>query len=110
MLMGDALHQIHDELIMVVGQVDILKDRSQLELIGGHLVVACLHRDAQLQALYLEILHESRDTWRDAAEVVVVQLLVFGRRVSHQRTSCEEEVGTGIIECLIHEEILLLPT
>jgi hypothetical protein len=41
---------------------------------------------------------------------VVVHLLVLGRVVSHQGTTCEQQVRTGGIETLIYEEVLLLPT
>ena len=45
MLTGDLAHQGHDQQVVVVGQVALLEDRCQLKLVGGYLVVACLHGD-----------------------------------------------------------------
>ena len=41
---------------------------------------------------------------------MVVHLLVLGALMTHQRATCHEQVGTGRIEALVHEEILLFPT
>ena len=46
MLAGNAFHQVHDQLVVIVGQVDILKDGCQFELVGCHFVVACFDGDA----------------------------------------------------------------
>ena len=43
---------------MVIGKVGLLKDRSKLKLIGSHLVVTGLGRDAETVALYFQIKHE----------------------------------------------------
>ena len=77
MLAGDLPHQGHDQQVVVVGQVTLLEDRSQLELVGGNLVVTSLHRNTQLQRLDLQLFHELHHTGRDSAEVVILQLLVL---------------------------------
>ena len=41
---------------------------------------------------------------------MVIQLLVFRRRVSHQCTACNAKVGTCIVQYLIYQEIFLFPT
>ena len=105
----NLVHDGHQQLVVVVGKVDLLVDRSQLELIGSHLVVARLDRNAQLQALILEVLHEGHHTRRNRTEIVVLQLLVLGRLVTHERTPREHQVGTCGPETLVNEEILLLP-
>ena len=95
---------------MVDGEVALLEDGSQLKLIGSHLVVARLYGNGQLQGLNLQVLHKGLHTIRDGAKVVVVHLLVFGTLVTHQRTTCHQQVGTGRVESLVDEEIFLFPT
>ena len=109
-LAGDAVHQVHDELVLVIGEVGLAEDGRQLELVGRHLVMTGLDRDAQPVAGDLQIPHEGSDARRDRGEVMVVQLLVLGRIVAEQCASCNHQVRAGSIEPLVHEEILLLPT
>ena len=94
---------------MVVGEVHLLIDRSQLELIGCHLVMACLDGNAELQRLALQVLHKLDYAVGNCAEIVVLQLLVFGTLVTHQRTTRQHQVGTGSPQTLIDQEVLLLP-
>ncbi len=72
--------------------------------------MACLHWYAKLQGLNLKVFHEGLDALWYGAEIVVVHLLVLGALVAHERAAGEYEVGTGEIEVLVHEEILLLPS
>ena len=71
-------HERHEQHVMVHCQVRVLEDRGKLKLVGCHLVVPCLHRDSQHQGLYLQVAHESCHTFRNAAEVMVIHLLVLG--------------------------------
>ena len=103
-------HQAHQQHVVVDGQVAFFVDRRQFKLVGGHFVVACLAWYAELQCLYLEVLHKFSHTVGYGTEVVVLHLLVFGRVVAHQCTACQEQVGSGSVEVFIHEEILLLPS
>ena len=110
MAAGDLVHDRHQQLVVVVGQVGLLVDRSQLELIGRHLVMSRLDGNAQFQALVLEILHEGHHTGRYGPEIVILELLVLGRLVPHQRAAGQHQVGAHGPQALVHEEILLLPT
>ena len=47
MLASHFLHQAHDEHVVVHGEVRLLEDGSQLELVGRYLVVACLAGDSE---------------------------------------------------------------
>ena len=95
---------------MVNGEVALLEDGGQLELVGGYLVMACLAGDAKLQGFDLQVLHEGGYTAGDGAEVVVVHLLVLGRVMSHEGAACHYQVGACGIEVFINEEILLFPS
>ena len=105
----DFVHDRHQQLVVVVGLIDGFVDGRQLELVGRHLVVAGLDRNAQLQTLVLQVAHEGDDAGRDGSEVVVLELLVLGRFVTHQRAAREHQVGTQGPEAFVHQEILLLP-
>ena len=72
MTAGNLVHDGHQQLVVVVGQVALLVHRSQLELIGSHLVVTGLDRNAQFQAFVFEIGHEGDDPRGDRAEIVVL--------------------------------------
>ena len=58
MLTGNLVHQVHHHLVLVVREVGLTIDGSQLELVGSHLVMASLERNAMTVARYLHILHE----------------------------------------------------
>ena len=95
---------------MVDGDVGFLEDWCQLELVGCHLVMTGLARDAKLQCLNLKILHERLHALGDSTEVVVVHLLVLCRVVTHECAAGEHKVWTCRVESLVDEEVLLLPT
>ena len=99
MLAGNAFHQIHYKLVVVVGKVGILKDRCQFKLVGSYFVMAGLDRDTQFVTFDFQFFHKSCDTWGDGAEIMVLQLLVFGRGVSHQGTSGQTKIRACIVQC-----------
>ena len=105
-----ALQQVHEEQVVVVGQVGLLKYGRHLELVRRHLVVAGGDRDAQFVGLALELLHESHHAGRNAAEVVVIELLALGRGGAEQGAAGLAQVGAGVVQSLVDQEVLLLPS
>ena len=87
---GYFTHQCHDEHVMVYSQVTFFEDGSQLELVGGYLIVTCFNGDTELQCFDFQFLHESCHAGRDGTEIMVFQLLVLGTVVSHQRAACHQ--------------------
>ena len=71
--------------------------------------MAGLDGNAQFQTLVFEVLHERHHPARNGPEIVVLQLLILGRLVSHERTAREHQVGPYGPKALIDKEILLLP-
>ena len=69
------LQRLHHELLMVGTDVGLLIDRSHLELVRRHLVVARRDRNAQSVQFQLHGLHEREHALVYVPEVVVVQLL-----------------------------------
>ena len=104
------LHQRHQQHVMVDSQVTLLENRSQLKLVGSYLIMARLDRDGQFKSLYFQVLHKSLHTVGDGTEIVVVHLLVLGTLVAHQRATRHQQVGTGRVKPLVHQEVLLFPT
>ena len=74
----DPAHQIHHNLILVVGEIGLAEDRSELELVWSDLVVPCLERNPETVSGNLKVAHELGHTGRNGTEIVVVQLLVLG--------------------------------
>ena len=108
--LGDRTQLDHDQLLMIGCYVGALEHRCNLVLARRHLVVARLDRDAELEQLTLDLEHEAHHAVRDRAEVVVVELLAFGRRRAKQRTAGVEQVGPREIEVAVDEKVLLLGT
>ena len=107
-LLGHLLERRHEELLVVGGHVGALEHRGQFELARGHLVVARLGRDAELEQLALAIHHVGQDTLGDGPEVVVVELLPLGGLGSEQRAAGVEQVGPVQEEAAVDQEVLLL--
>ena len=103
------LEQLHQHEVVVVREVRFLEHRGQLKLVGRHLVVTRGHGDAQLVGLHFKVLHEGGHALGDGAEVVVVQLLPLRRCSTKQGTSSHRQVGTGGVQRLVNQEVLLLP-
>ena len=78
MAAGDFLHEIHNHLVVVVGQVHLLVNRGQLKLVGGDFIVAGLHGDPQSVSLLLQVNHKAVDPRGNRTEIVVLELLVLG--------------------------------
>ena len=106
---GDALHQGHQKHVVVDGEVALLEDGRELKLVRGHLVVARLTGDGELEGVYLEVFHEGLHAVRDGAEVVVVHLLILRTLVTHQRTARHQQVGAGGVKTFVDEEVFLFP-
>ena len=108
-LAGHSLHHRHEQHVVVYGQVGFLEYRGQFKLVGSDLVVARLTGDAQFESHDFQLAHEGSHALGYGPEVVVIHLLVLGRVVAHQRTACQQQVGTSSIKSFVHKEVLLLP-
>ena len=103
----DLVQQVHDEHVVVGGDVGVLVDGRDLELTGGHLVMPGLGRDAEAEQGVFHILHEGHDARRDGAEVVVFHLLALGGRGAHQRASRQQQVGAQGGKTAVDKEVFL---
>ena len=103
-------HGGHQQLIMIDSQIRLFKNRGTFELIRGHLVMTGFDRNSQTMTLVFQLLHESRNPCRDRTEILILQLLILRGRMAHERTTTQFQIGTGIIQSLIHQKIFLFPS
>ena len=84
-----ALHDRHDEQVMVVREVHFFEDRCHLKLVRRHLVMACTDRYSGFQRLIFQFAHERQDPCRNSSEIMVFKLLALGTVMSHERAPRE---------------------
>ena len=104
----NSLHRFHQKHVVIDGYVGLFVYRCDLELIEGYFVMACFDRYSKFHALLFQFAQEFEHTFRYCAEIVVVHLLAFGRRLSEKRTSCKHQVWARIVQGGIHQKIFLL--
>ena len=108
-LPGNLVHKIHEKLVLVVSQIGFPVNRGKLELVGCHLIMACLDRNPETVATGLKVTHELCDPGRDCSEIMVIQLLVLRGSMTHQGSPRDHQVRSCGVEGFIHEEIFLFP-
>ena len=106
--LGRLAQHLHDEHVVVHGEVEVLEHGRELELRGRDLVVARLRGDAELPEDVLHLGHELQDARTDRAVVVVLKLLVLRGRGPEHGAPGLQEVGTLHVEAAVDEEVLLL--
>ena len=79
------LERLHDQHLVIAGDVARLEQRGDLVLARRHLVVPGLDRHAEPVELPLRLGHEREHARRDGAEVVVLELLALGRLGAEER-------------------------
>jgi hypothetical protein len=102
-----ALKHRHREVLMIGGQVGVFIDGSHFVLSGGNFVVTGFYRDSQLVQFVLGLQHAGQNAIRNRAEVLIFQLLPFGRLGSEKCAAGVEQIGSGEKEISIDQEILL---
>ena len=105
---GHPLHRLHDQHVVVGGDVGVLEQRGQFVLTGRDLIVPGLDRDAQLVKLELGLEHAGQDPLGDGAEVVVFHLLPLGGLGAEEGPAGVDQVGSSEVEVLVDQEIFLL--
>ena len=106
--LGRLAESLHDEHVVVDGEIHLLEHGCELELRGRDLVVAGLRRDAELPETLLDLGHELQDARAYRAVVVVVELLVLGRSRAEDRAPRLEKVGPPHVVGAVYEEVFLL--
>ena len=89
-------HDVHEQGVVVDGQVGLLINRGQFKLIGCDFIVSCFHRNPQFDAFSFKLSHEGHYPVGDTSKVVIVELLTLGRRMTQQGSPCQYDVGTCV--------------
>mmetsp|Transcript_31361 Transcript_31361/g.70476 ORF Transcript_31361/g.70476 Transcript_31361/m.70476 type:complete len:325 (-) Transcript_31361:87-1061(-) len=110
MLHRRLLDDLHDRDVLVDLRRGGAEERGELKLVGGHLAVAGLERDPQLEALVLDLLHalEHRPALVERGHVVVAHFLAARGVLAHDGSAGELEVGAAEVSLTGDEEDLLL--
>ncbi len=95
---------------MVRGDVGLFVNRRDFVLAGRNFIVARFGRNAQLEELFLHVVHEGGNALLDAAEVLILELLAFRRRRADDRPAAQDEILTLVVVIHVDQEILLFGT
>ena len=102
------LSVMHDQLLVVGGDVGVFEDRGDLVLARGHFVVPRLDRHAQLEQFSLGFEHEGQHALGNGTEIMIFEFLTLGRLRTEQGAAGGEQVGPGKVEVTVDQEVLLL--
>ena len=105
---GYHFQGLHHDLVLIHRHVGLCIDRRQLMLGRSYLVMLSLCRYSKLPQLLVYLLHKSGDALTDRAEIMILQLLPFGRHRSEQGPSGVNQILSLQVFLLIHQEIFLL--
>ena len=106
--MCDFLKDRHHKLIVIDGDIGFFEHGRHLELTGRDFVVPRNNRNAEFVEFVLHLSDASENALRNAAEVVIFELLPARRWRSNQRATGHDEIWTEREMLTINQEILLL--
>ena len=109
-LVGGAAQDLHRQHLVIGRQIGVFEDRRYLILAGSDFVVPRLDGHGQLEQFRLGLGHARQHALGDGAEVLVLHLLALGRPGAEQSAAGVDEIGTGVVEVLVDEEVFLLGT
>ena len=110
MTLGDLFHDLHGQLVVIGRYVGGRKYRSHLVLCGSNLVMLGFGEHSDLPELIVKLLHKGGDSRLYRSEVMIVELLSFGRTGSEKGAPGVYKVGTAVKKLLVHKEVFLLRT
>ena len=109
-LVGHVAEHFHDLHVVVACEVHFFEHRGKFELGRSHFVVAGLGRNAELPEFDFNFVHEVQNASRDAAEIVVIHLLMLCRSSTEQRAASLVQVRALQVETLVNQEVFLFGT
>src|SRR5690554_4253926 len=94
MFFGNFLHKIHQQRIVVHGEICFLKNGGELKLVRSNLIMAGLYRNSKQHTFLFQMSHKIKYSTRNRAKIMIVQLLPFGGRMAKKRSSRQGYVGS----------------
>ena len=110
MFLSDLLHGLHDDVVVVGGNVGGKEYGGKLVLSWSNFVVLGLGKDAKLPKLFVEVIHEISDLGLDDAEVVVIKFLAFWGWSAKEGPAGEHKVFSLFVEIFVDKEVFLFRT
>src|SRR5688572_15739755 len=103
-------HNIHQQGVMIHGQVHFFKYRGTLKLAGCYFIVTRTKRNTQLITLIFKVAHKGIYPFRNGTKIMVLQLLAFSGAMAKYSTTTHDQVRAGIEKSFVHYEVLLFPS
>ncbi len=104
----DAPQNRHHELVVIDAEIRLLEHRRHFELARRDLVVPRDDRHAELVELVLDLGDTRLYAFRDAAEVVILELLTARGRRTDERAARHDEVRAEREVPTVDQEVFLL--
>ena len=82
MLLGDLIHEIHDQRIMIYCKIYFFKNWRKLILIRCNFIMSCFNGNTQIHTFLLQITHKIEHSGRYRTKIMIIKLLPFCRSVS----------------------------
>ena len=105
---GNQLHVLHNQQVLIHRHIGRGEDGRQLVLGGRDLVMLRLGVDAQPPECVIQLRHERRHLGLEWSEVVVVHLLPLGRGCPEQRPAAVDQILASVEIVFVDKEIFLL--
>ena len=102
-----SLQDVHDEHVVVNRQVEVFEHRGEFKLTRRDFVVPRFGGNAQRPKLFFDVCHEVQNSGLNRAEVMVVELLMFGGNGAEERSTRLDEVRTHHVLFAVDEEVFL---
>ena len=108
--LGDLLHQLHRQLVVVGRKVRRGEDGGKFVLRGSDFVVLRLGKHTQLPKLFVQLFHKGLNAGLDDTEIMIVQLLTLRRLAAVERAAGVDQILALVVNVLINKEVFLLGT
>ena len=72
MSLGNLLHNLHNQLVMIRRDISCCKDRSHLMLGRSNLVMLRLRENTELPKFNVKVFHKGSNTLFDGAKVMII--------------------------------------
>mmetsp|Transcript_17301 Transcript_17301/g.56653 ORF Transcript_17301/g.56653 Transcript_17301/m.56653 type:complete len:330 (-) Transcript_17301:218-1207(-) len=105
---SDLVADLHHHQVLVDLRHRGAEEGCKLVLVWRDLAVARAERDAEHEALVLDLLHALERHRVDGGHVVVAHLLAARRVLAHDRAPGQLKIGAAVVVLARHEEELLL--
>ena len=107
MLASHLAQHVHGDHLVVGGDVGAFEGRRDLELAGRNFVVSGLDRNPEFKESVLDFGHERQDSIWNGSEIVVVELVALGRRVSLEGPAADGQIQSFTSQVEVHQEVFL---